>query len=107
MSEKPDIRLLYVTTKDSAQARTIARQLLDERLIACANLLPQMEAIYRWKGEIQQDSECLMILKTTTALVSKVLSRVETLHSYETPCVLSLAIESGTEPYLRWLQDQV
>jgi periplasmic divalent cation tolerance protein len=102
-----DIRLLYVTTKDVSQAREIARTLLDRRLIACANILPQMESIYRWKGQIESGTESVLILKTEERLVDEVTQAVHELHSYEIPCVLSLNVEAGAGDYIDWLKSEV
>jgi len=101
------VRLLYVTTKDTDEARKIARELIDRRLIACANIFPQMESIYRWKGQIENSSEAVLILKTEERLVTKTIEAVEELHSYEVPCVLSLPVEQGSEGYLNWLTGEV
>lgn len=101
------VRLLYVTTKDADEARKIARELIDRRLIACANILPQMESIYRWKGQIEESSEAVLILKTEERLVAKTIEAVKELHSYEVPCVLSLPVEQGSEGYLNWLTSEV
>lgn len=102
-----DIRLIYVTTRDVAEARRLARALLEEKLIACANILPQMESIYVWEGAHCEESEVVLILKTTVTKTSRAIARVEELHSYETPCALSLAVENGAENYLQWLGQQV
>lgn len=101
------LRLLYVTTKDVAEARKIANELIDRRLIACANILPQMESIYRWKGRIENLTEAVLILKTEERLVMQTIEAVKELHSYEVPCVLSLPIEQGFEGYLNWLTGEV
>lgn len=102
-----DIRLLYVTTKDLDQARAIARALLDQRLIACANIIPQMESIYRWKGVVEYATEAILILKTRASLVEKTTQVILELHSSETPCVLCLPVETGAEGYLNWLSDEL
>ncbi len=101
------LRLLYVTTKDTDEARKIARELVQRRLVACANILPKMEAVYRWKGQIEESSEVVLILKTEKQLVAKTIEAVQELHSYEAPCVLSLPIEQGAEGYLNWLSGEV
>jgi periplasmic divalent cation tolerance protein len=101
------IRLLYVTTKDTEEARTIARTLLDRRLISCANILPAMMSIYRWDGEIQEEKEAVLILKTDKALVAAAQKAVIELHSYQTPCVLSIPIETGAPRYITWLLSEV
>lgn len=101
-----DIRFIYVTTKDADEARRLARTLLEERQIACANILPQMEAIYEWQGKVCEEKEAVLILKTTAAKVAAVIARVEELHSYEVPCAVSLGIEEGSAAYLDWLRAQ-
>jgi len=107
MSAITDIRLLYVTTKDIDQARAIARALLDQRLIACANIIPQMESIYRWKGVVEYATEAILILKTRVDLVEKTTQAILALHSYETPCVLCLPVDAGAEGYLNWLRGEL
>lgn len=101
MNEK--IRLLYVTCPDQKTARHISQTLLEEGSIACTNILPAMESHYRWEGKITVSQEVVLIVKTSQGLVDKVTARIETLHPYEVPCVLSLPVESGNLPYLRWL----
>lgn len=101
------IHLLYVTTKDADQARAIARELVDRRLVACANILPEMESVYRWKGEIASDRESVLILKTEARLVEEATRAIIELHSYETPCVLDLGIEGGAAGYLNWMKSEV
>ena len=102
-----DIGLVYVTTKDAEEARRISLTLLDRKLIACANILPQMESIYRWKGTVESAQECVLILKTSKAKIPEVAAAVVELHSYEMPCVLELSVEGGAENYLRWIQNEV
>ena len=97
------IQLLYVTTKDDAQAKVLARLLVEEGLATCANILPGMSAIYRWEGKIEEASEALLILKTTDALAERAITRIRALHSYETPCVLTLPVVGGNPDYLAWL----
>ncbi len=99
-----DIRFLYVTTKDVEQARSIAETLLERRLIACANIIPQMESIYRWQDKIEHSTEAILILKTQKNLVDQAQKAVLELHSYEVPCILTIPIESGAQGYLDWLQ---
>lgn len=104
---KNHFRLLYVTTKDVLEARTIAQHLLENRLIACANILPQMEAIFRWDDKVQKTTEVVLILKTHELLVRQATQEVEKLHSYKTPCVLQIPIEDGSEGYLHWMLHEV
>ncbi len=98
--------LLYITTANQAEARGIAAALLEERLIACANILPGMTSLYRWAGEVKGDTECVLILKTRTALVPQVTERVIALHSYDCPCVVALPADDGNPDFLRWIADE-
>lgn len=102
-----DIRLLYITVKDIDQARHLCRELVERRLVACANILPQMESIYRWNGELQTDQEVVVLLKTEARLVEAATRAILDLHTYETPCVLVLAVDAGSEGYVKWLRAQV
>jgi periplasmic divalent cation tolerance protein len=102
-----DIRYLYVTTKDQDEARKIAHKVLEARLAACANILPQMKSMYWWHGVIQYESESVLILKTRADKVEEATQVVKQWHSYSTPCILSLPIDGGDEAYLNWLRGEV
>lgn len=101
-----NVRLLYVTTKDLDQARTMGRALLERGLIACANIFPKMESIYHWNDSVLNETEAVLILKTEVALVEKATQAILELHSYDTPCVLVVPVEGGSSAYLNWLLDQ-
>jgi periplasmic divalent cation tolerance protein len=98
--------LLYVTTGSREEALTIGRAIVQERLAACANLLPAMTSIYHWQGAIEQSDEAVLLLKTRADLADRATQRIVTLHSYECPCVVSFPIEGGNPPYLRWISDE-
>jgi periplasmic divalent cation tolerance protein len=93
----------YVTCPDRAQALAIARSLIDERLIACANILPGMVSLYRWEGEVHEAEEVVLVLKTCAPLVERVTERVKALHSYTCPCVAVLPVTGGNPDYLAWI----
>jgi periplasmic divalent cation tolerance protein len=97
--------LVMVTAGSEEQAATIGRALVGERLAACVNIVGPIRSIYRWQGEVQNDSEYLMLIKTRASLVSKIERRVRELHSYEVPEVIALLISGGSKPYLDWLLD--
>jgi periplasmic divalent cation tolerance protein len=97
--------LVMVTAASEEQAVSIARALVGERLAACANIVGPIRSIYRWQGEVHDDSEHLMLIKTRASLVSKIESRVRQLHSYEVPEVIAVSIAGGAKPYLEWLLD--
>jgi len=93
---------VYITVKDTDEARSIARALVEERLVACINYWPITSA-FRWEGKMDECSEVAMICKTKTALVPDVINRVKELHSYEVPCITSWKIGAGSESYLDWV----
>lgn len=95
--------LLYVTTADPDAARSLARTLLEERLCACANILPGMLALYRWDGMMQEESQAVLIVKTTAALAGAARERLVELHADIVPCVLELPVQGGHQPFLEWV----
>jgi len=96
--------LLVLTTLPSAdKAAELAKALVGERLAACANLLPAIRSIYRWKGELQDENEVLVLLKTRAEHLERLKLRILELHPYEVPEVLAVPIEAGYQPYLDWL----
>lgn len=100
-----NLRLVYITTSDKQEAKSIGRKLVEEKLAACVNIVDGMEAIYRWKGEIVEDQETILIAKTPYHNVRELTERVKELHSYECPCVISLQFteQEGNSEYQRWL----
>ena len=97
-------RFLYVTAANADEAKTIGEALVKERLAACANIIGPVASIYWWQGQMQRDSEAVLIAKTRADLVERVVARVKALHSYTVPCVVSLAIEQGNPDFLRWIE---
>lgn len=98
--------LLVMTTFSSVEdARRIGRQLVEERLAACANLLPAVESIYRWKGAIETASEVVVLLKTTNFQYYQLEARLQALHPYEVPEIIALPVQLGSWPYLRWIDE--
>jgi periplasmic divalent cation tolerance protein len=100
-----DAIVVFVTAASLEQAEQIAHALVGERLAACANIVSPIRSIYRWKDEIQNDAEHLMIIKTRANLLAKLETRVRALHSYEVPEVIALPIVAGAKPYLDWISD--
>ena len=98
--------LLYVTAGSAEEATEIARTLVDERLAACANILPPIRSIYRWQGEIQDEPECAMIVKTRADMVEEATARIRALHSYDVPCVVALDVAGGHQPFLDWIVEE-
>ena len=96
--------IVYITTKDEDEARKIGRTLVEERLAACVNIHP-IESIYRWEGNVEEETEVAMLVKTKTGLIDEVIQRVKELHSYEVPCIVALPIEKGYPDYLKWIEE--
>lgn len=94
---------MFVTAGSLEEAELIAKALVGERLAACANIMSPIRSIYRWKDEVQNDLEHLMIIKTRATLISKVEERVKELHTYEVPEVIALPIIAGAKSYLDWI----
>jgi periplasmic divalent cation tolerance protein len=101
-----DLVWIYITTKDAAQAREIGTLLVQRRLAACANVIPSIESVYEWKGEIVHDREAVLIVKTRSDLQDKLIDAVRSAHSYECPCIVALPISGGSDDYLKWLRNQ-
>ena len=97
--------VILITTSNMDEAERIGRTLVEERLAACANIVEGVRSIYRWKGEVCDDRECLMVVKTTAANFDVVEKRVRELHSYEVPEVIAITIVNGSKPYLDWLEE--
>lgn len=100
------VRFIYVTAADREQAEMIGRTLVEERLAACANILPQITSFYWWEGAVQHEREAVLIAKSRAELVERIVARVRELHSYSVPCVVALPIEQGNPDFLRWIEDE-
>ncbi|MBT5048951.1 MAG: divalent-cation tolerance protein CutA [Rhodospirillaceae bacterium] len=100
-------RLIYMTAGSADEASAIGEALVGEHLAACVNLIEGMRSIYRWQGQIQRDTETVIIAKTTEDRVAALTERVKALHSYDTPCIVVLPIEGGNAEFLKWISEQV
>ena len=95
---------LYVTCKDNEEATAIARTLIEEKLIACANITKDKTSIYQWEGEIKENTESALMLKTSKGHVETIIERIKALHSYDCPCIVAWPIVYGNEDYLNWIE---
>jgi periplasmic divalent cation tolerance protein len=100
-----DIRVVVVTAPP-AEAEGLARKLLEEHLVACANLVPGVTSLYWWEGKIQRDGEILIVMKTPRANVAKLMRRVKELHSYKVPEFLTLSVHEGNPDYVKWVNEE-
>lgn len=100
--------LLVMTTFGNAEtARTVARELVEQRLVACVNLLPGATSIYEWEGELCEEAEVVAILKTTCDGFAALESILTDLHPYEVPEIIALPVTTGSERYLDFVRGQV
>jgi len=107
MTAEPAARVVLVTTPDATVAEQLVRTLLDEGIIDCGSIVPGLDSIYRWQGQVERSAEVLLILKTTAAEVARLVARVPELHPYDVPEVLVLPVLAGHPPYLQWLGESV
>lgn len=103
LSTNGNVLVVLTTWPDLEKARVAARQLVEERLVACANIVPAIESIYRWQGLIETSAEILIIFKTTADRYSDLETRIRQLHSYEVPEIVALHVAEGLPDYLRWV----
>lgn len=96
-------RIVLTTVASIEQARRLGSRLVEERLAACATLVPAVVSIYRWEGKVEIEAETLLLIKTTADRIAALEARLHELHSYDTPEFLVLPVESGSEKYLAWL----
>ena len=101
-----DIDLVYITAGDADEAGRIARALVEDRLAACANIIPAVRSIYWWEGAVQDDAEAALVAKTRRDLVPALIERVKELHSYDCPCVVTLPVQAGNPEFLEWIADE-
>ena len=103
----PQAVIVFTTFPSDGDADALARSLVSERLAACVNILPQMRSIYRWEGAVETASERQLIIKTEESQLESLKQRLTTLHPYDVPELLVLAVADGGVSYLRWISDSV
>ena len=101
----PEYVIVLTTLPADAESRAFGRTLVEERLAACVNLLPVMDSVYRWEGQVEHDTERQVIVKTSRDRVAALWERIRELHPYETPEFVVLNIQDGSDAYLRWIGD--
>lgn len=97
------VSIVLVTAGTAEEAVLIGRTLVEERLVACVGIVPRIRSIYRWKGEICDEEEHLLVMKTQSGLFPAVQSRVRQIHSYEVPEIVMYSVEAGLPEYLDWV----
>ncbi len=99
--------LVYITFSSREEAKKIAKILIEKRLVACTNIIPEITSFFWWKGKIEEEKESVLIAKTKKELFDKLLQEVKKLHSYECPCIIALPIVEGNPDFLNWIDEEV
>jgi len=100
------VAVIYSTIGKIQDARRIAKILVEEQLVACVNIIPKIESVYKWKDKIENDEEVVIIAKTVDANVKKTIQRIKRLHSYELPDIIVLPIIGGLKDYLEYIANE-
>ena len=101
------VNFIYMTAGSKDEARRIGKELVVSRLAACVNILDNMNSFYMWQGEIQDDTEVVIIAKTTEDRVPALIEKVKALHSYDCPCIVAVAVSGGNQAFLDWIAEEV
>lgn len=102
-----EVRIVLTTAGSADEAHKIANALVDRKLAACVNIVPQIESVYRWKGNVERAQEWLLIIKTQASAFAAVRAAIQALHSYEMPEVIMLEVSEGDPQYLGWIAENV
>ncbi|PKH89865.1 MULTISPECIES: divalent-cation tolerance protein CutA [unclassified Pseudoalteromonas] len=98
-------KMIFTTCKDEAEARTLARALVEKKLAACVNILPNMGSIYMWEGEVVEATEAKLLIKTKADKMNDVFLTIKELHSYEVPEIQVLEVSTGNLAYFNWMDE--
>lgn len=100
-------KIVFCTVPDPETAVSISRKLVEEKLAACCNIIPGIRSLYFWEGEICDDQELLIIIKTHEGAWSRLEQRIKELHPYQVPEIIAVQITNGSESYLNWVDQNV
>ena len=108
MTEKSsDAIIVFMTAASTDEASRIAELLVEKNLAACVQILPEMQSVYSWKGEIEKQPEILILAKTVESKFSELETQVRAVHSYDTPEIVATPLINGSRPYLEWLSESL
>ncbi len=100
-------RILFSTIDNKEKAKTIAKALVQEHLAACVSIIADVVSVYKWKEQLEESTEQLLMIKTSVERVHQAIDRIKELHSYELPEIIEVSIEGGYPPYLDWIVENV
>ncbi len=101
----PEFCIILITASSVEEGERIAGSLIDHHLAACVNVVPSIKSFFFWEGKTDQQSEVLLIAKSTKALLSQIIDHVKKIHSYSVPEVIAIPIIGGSEDYLKWVEE--
>lgn len=101
-----DILIAYCTCPDEDSGSRIASALIDRRLAACVNMLPDVRSFYRWQGQVEDDREVLLLIKTTTKNMPALRRAMDELHPYDVPELIACSLQDGLPDYLQWVREE-
>ncbi len=99
--------VVFVTSSSKEEAEKIAKELVQRRLVACANIVDNIHSIFYWEGKVDEAKEALLIIKTRLDKLNEVIECVKSLHSYQVPEIIALPIIYGYGPYLKWIDETI
>jgi len=102
-----EINMIYITAGSKDEAKRIGKALIITGLAACVNIIENMTSMYMWDGKLQDANETILIAKTTKERVSDLIEKVNTLHTYDCPCIVSLPVSDGNPAFLNWVANEV
>jgi periplasmic divalent cation tolerance protein len=101
-----DIWMVYSTFPQREEAFSVATELLEKRLIACANIHENVTSLYHWEGTINQEPEVVLMAKTHQAQVTATIEEIKRLHGYQLPCIVAYPLPEGYGPFMQWVTDE-
>ena len=106
MKSSENLCWVYMTAGSIEEAKNIGQKLVEQNLAACVNLLENMISIYKWEDKLEEGQEVVIIAKTRKTLMPKLIETVNSLHSYDCPCIVALPIIGGNHKFLDWLEEE-
>ncbi len=101
------MEIIYTVCSSYEEAKMIGKKMVQEKMCACVNIIPEMESIYFWDGKIVEDKEVILLIKTHQGYFDTISQKIKELHSYEVPCIFSLHAQHVTNDYLTWMNNYI
>ena len=100
------ILMVFVTVSTEEEGKKIGNILVENRLAACVNLVPQIHSIFRWKGNIENENEVLLLIKSTRERIDELVAKIKEIHSYDVPEILAIPVFAGNRDYIDWVLEE-